>query len=137
MITLTRFCYSSKGTFGLLEYAELDLYTVERPWRQNEVSVSCIPEGTYRLGLTSFRGKYETLEIEGVPGRSEIKIHVANSPSDLSGCVGVGLNIGVLGTEWSVVASQSAFDLFWDAVSIDPPRIIQIRQGAGTVLVAT
>jgi hypothetical protein len=52
----------------------------------------CIPAGAYRVLLTpSPHLGYVTPELLDVPGRSDIRIHIANFPKDLLGCLGVGL----------------------------------------------
>lgn len=51
----------------------------------------CIISGLYPVKLTmSPHLGYMTPEILNVPGRSDIRWHIANKPSDLKGCAGVG-----------------------------------------------
>src|SRR5271166_5946784 len=51
----------------------------------------CIPAGRYRAVLTrSPHLGYICPELLDVPGRSDIRIHVANWPLDLLGCTAVG-----------------------------------------------
>jgi hypothetical protein len=65
--------------------------SLERGWRNNQVSVSCIPEGVYSVVLEySNRFKKDLWEIKDVPGRSECKFHAANLWSQLNGCVALG-----------------------------------------------
>jgi hypothetical protein len=45
---------------------------------------------------TFHRGGYPTFEVTGVPGRTLIKVHRANTEEDLQGCIGIGLSLGVL-----------------------------------------
>jgi hypothetical protein len=116
------------GTFGLLELRgangtpELRLHTMEDDWRDNAPNVSCIPAGTYRCARTLYhRHGYETFEVTGVPGRSRILIHPANTEEDVQGCIGVGLRPGYLTvardedtgetrkSKRAVVASREAF----------------------------
>jgi hypothetical protein len=92
--------YTELGTFGTLtvrpDYGpEWECETVERPWINNEPNISCIPEGRYRIRRTRYNkgnagAGYPAFEILDVTGRSLIKIHVANWPHDVEGCVGVG-----------------------------------------------
>lgn len=50
-----------------------------------------IPAGTYPVQLThSPHLGYITPELYGVPGRSAIRIHIANFPYQLEGCTAVG-----------------------------------------------
>jgi len=90
---LTRFAYTKDGVFGRWGPYQ----TIEEEWRDNEPRISCIPTGIYRCERSTFhRGGYPTFEVTGVPGRTLIKIHRANTEEDLQGCIGLGLNLGVL-----------------------------------------
>ena len=114
---LERFCYGPFGTFGRLLIGDLELWTVERPWKDNEPSVSCIPEGEYTLEPHSSSKFPDTWALVGEtvshypePGktRSAILIHVGNTMQDVIGCIAPGerLNENV----WGVVASKRAMD---------------------------
>jgi hypothetical protein len=75
----------------------LQLQTVEDDWRSNAPRISCIPAGLYALHRTTYyKHGYETFEVMGVPSRSRILIHPANTEEDLEGCIGVGLRRGKL-----------------------------------------
>ena len=100
----------------------LALQTVEDDWRENAPKISCIPAGLYSLHRTIYhKHGYETVEVMGVPGRSRILIHPANTEEDLEGCIGVGLRRGKLWvakdedtgavsvTKEAVVGSREAF----------------------------
>lgn len=51
----------------------------------------CIPAGVYSVILTmSPHLGYVTPEVLDVPGRTAIRIHVANHPKELEGCTAVG-----------------------------------------------
>jgi hypothetical protein len=83
--------YHDDGTNGLLTigpHSEPLCYTIELPWRNNELNRSCIPEGTYvlkRRYSTKFRWH---LHVADVPGRSFILIHPANhARRELKGCI--------------------------------------------------
>lgn len=99
-LTLLRKERLADGVFGeLLVTGErqdhLQLQTVEDDWRDNAPRISCIPTGLYVLQRTIYRKHgYETFEVMGVPGRSRILIHPANTEEDLEGCIGVGLDRG-------------------------------------------
>jgi len=73
----------------------LQLKTIEDDWRDNVPKISCIPAGMYTLHRTIYhKHGYETFEVMGVPGRSRILIHPANTEENLEGCIGVGLRRG-------------------------------------------
>lgn len=65
--------------------------TLELPWRNNSSKNSCIPPGIYTAKFEYSNNFKEKLwELKKVPGRAEIKIHVANYVSQLRGCIAVG-----------------------------------------------
>lgn len=69
-----------------------ECYTLE-PARTNPVNVGhpCISAGSYNVIFTpSPHLGYITPELENVPGRSDIRIHVGNFPRDTDGCILVG-----------------------------------------------
>lgn len=123
LVTLERFAYTPMGTFGLLSVdGGTPFRTVERSWARNLDGISCIPCGVYRLKLGMFYGgdgvggkrDYPAYEILGVPERDLIKIHVANKATQVKGCVGLGMQLGVLDGVWAVLNSQAAFDHFME-----------------------
>lgn len=62
--------------------------TIELPWKRNELRVSCIPEGRYRV-IDRFSPKFgRHWHIVDVPNRSFILIHPANNAlKELAGCI--------------------------------------------------
>lgn len=89
--------------------------TLELPWLENKRSVSCIPEGKYRVtkekpiphddpntdedesGGRIYR-PYWHFRLHGVPGRSGILIHRGNNPTHSQGCILVGARFGDFNT---------------------------------------
>ncbi len=119
--------YTDRGAFGLLCTPVRSYKTLERPWQANQTSVSCIPEGVYTLkkrrsGVVerSTGGKYlEGWEVTGVPGRTYIMIHPANTIDQLEGCIATGLSTGVLpdkdgNPQWAVLNSFAAFEMLME-----------------------
>jgi len=93
-----------RGWFDFGVYGELALpsgariFTVERPWLENWLNVSCIPTGGYDVEPSVFqRGDggrgYPAAEVLEVPGRSAIKFHGANWPWQVQGCIGPNLSL--------------------------------------------
>jgi len=122
-LTLTRFCYAPHATFGQIRFGDgLTIYTVEKPWQDNEPFLSCIPEGTYRCTWqptttsvpASFNG--HTWYVEGGNGlvglnlgvRTRIAWHKGNTSDDVQGCIAVGQRLGTVSGKWAVVGSQDA-----------------------------
>jgi hypothetical protein len=66
--------------------------TMELPWRQNQRSISCIPEGVYDVIKQPPKADrpYPYFRFTNVPGRSGILIHRITYVSGLKGCIGVG-----------------------------------------------
>lgn len=94
--------------------------TLELPWKDNERSVSCIPEGTYRItkekpipkddpntDVDESGGKiyrpYWHFRIHGVKDRAGILIHIGNDPADSRGCILVGARFGDFNTAFPTV----------------------------------
>lgn len=115
------------GTFGRLSVGEFSCYSIERPWLDNTPRESCIPAGCYLMTKGRYnRGGYDAYEIEDVPRRSLIKIHVANIMTDVLGCIGLGTELGVVSNKWAVLNSRRAFDGFMEALDGDAQAIINI-----------
>ena len=98
---------------------------MEEDWRDNERRVSSIPAGTYKMvRYRSPKRGYDVFMLVGVPGRTAIEIHPANTEEDVEGCIGLGLRYGVLTvkdedqpghpevTKRAVLDSQLAFRRF-------------------------
>ena len=67
--------------------------TLELAWKDNARNISCIPKGTYQLKLT-YSPKFKRVLplILNVPNRDGIRIHAANYPKELTGCIAPGEN---------------------------------------------
>lgn len=118
------------GVRGRLRFRGMDLATLEKPWRDNATSVSCIPAGLYRFTLEpSPRFGRPLYRAVNVPGRSAILIHPANLERELEGCIALGVAEGVFGGTKGILRSREAVDLFmqslggsdFDLEIINPP----------------
>lgn len=81
--------YFSRGCNGSIYCGDVFVcHTIELPWKDNERSTSCIPEGRYELQKRySPRFQWHLL-VKGVPGRSVILFHPANDAlKELKGCI--------------------------------------------------
>ena len=108
------------GTVGVLTLPSGNaLYTMERPWLNNQPHVSCVPTGRYLLELVPSplvtritKGKHKfAFRLINVSGRSHILIHPANKALELQGCIAPGRDYGLIGTTMAVKYSQQAFDI--------------------------
>jgi hypothetical protein len=132
-IYLDRFCDDETlGTFGRLSIFEdttkvFECVTVERPWLGNKPFISCIPVGAYTLedhasekygntyaivGGSVGHNKGDAKENFSGYRRYACLFHAANIFTDVSGCVGLGSNFGMLGGLWSISNSRKALDKF-------------------------
>lgn len=124
MVDLGRFAYTPMGTFGLLRVEDFQCYTLELPWGKNPTGHSCIPCGTYPLSYGMFYGgdgvggklDYPAYILE-VPGRSEIKIHIANIYTQLLGCIAPGTALGYYKDLWAVLNSSVAHKQFMEVMN--------------------
>lgn len=81
--------YFPEGTNGQLKCeGQFICHTIELPWKNNEKSVSCIPEGEYFISKR-YSTKYQWhLEVMAVQNRSLILFHPANHAlTELRGCI--------------------------------------------------
>lgn len=93
MITIER-VYLETETLGSMydENGDFLCKTMELPWRDNQRSISCIPEGVYKvIKQPPKEGRpYPYFRLPNVPGRSGILIHRITYVTGLKGCIGVG-----------------------------------------------
>lgn len=119
---LKRVAMNSHGTFGVLLLEDKPFaVTLERPWRQNQRSVSCIPQGQYICLRCSNSPDYNyqdspkfgnTFQVFNVPDRSKILFHKGNLNDDTHGCILVGENFHMFTGVPGVAASRDAFNEF-------------------------
>lgn len=116
---LRRIDHTDLATFGHLEDAEHRVLccTLEEPWKDNARSISCIPPGEYAAHrkLSPKRG-IELFELDEVPGRSNIEIHVGNTTADTEGCILLGTKFGTVNGQAGIVESRVAFKQWMDAL---------------------
>ena len=131
IITLHRFLSARSGTFGDIEVNGHRFFSVEKPWVGNTPFVSCIPAGRYAMALGKYhRGGYQAFELLGVPGRSDIKIHIGNTPNDVSGCIAIGGKLGFIDKELAVLNSRKVFEKFMMLMGGRNRAVINIHGGA-------
>ncbi len=99
IIKIQRLWQNANQTFGICTVIgdnDMPLFVslcVERGWRNNQQSISCIPKdsGPYKvIWEKSNKFKRFLWEIKGVPNRSETKFHIANHWHQLNGCIALG-----------------------------------------------
>lgn len=86
--------YLATETLGSLydEEGTMLAKTMELAWKNNQRSISCIPEGVYDVIKQPPKESrpYPYFRLPNVPGRSGILIHKISYVSGLKGCIGVG-----------------------------------------------
>lgn len=119
-LKLIRYHRTPSVTIGKL-IAEDDTFkcaTIERPWKDNQKTISCIPTGLYTVELGMYYGgdgvggkqDYPAYELRNVPNRTEIKIHIGNYVRNVIGCIALGLKPDLaFPAVWS---SQRAYQMF-------------------------
>lgn len=118
-LTLTRNNFLRIGIFGELSFPDgTVLQTLEHAYPEDSGRYSPkIPPGTYtcKRGMHQLEhspAPFETFEILGVPGHTNILLHIGNRNEDSAGCILLGstlqLNMGI------ICASKQAFDKFME-----------------------
>jgi len=113
-LTIKRVAQTDEGTFGVLidNYGTPFALTIERPWLDNQPSVSCIPEGNYTCQRVNSPHFGDTFEVLNVPNRSHILFHKGNLMDDSHGCIIVGEQFGVLEGKAAVLSSKAGYNEF-------------------------
>ena len=110
---IKRFECSERGTAGaLLVNDELVCMTLERPWVQNAVNISCVPTGIYESEEFRSNRHGSTYKVLNVPNRSGILFHKGNEIVHSTGCILLGQMIRVKSGRLSLVHSALAFEEF-------------------------
>lgn len=95
VLTVLRQYQSARCTSGYLAVnGAIICYTLERPWKNNQQNISSIPAGRYRAFLRYDKGDHWRIQLDGVPGRTGVQIHVGNAVDDTQGCILVGTGLG-------------------------------------------
>lgn len=83
--------YLPDRTVGIFKGEDLRLASLERPWFENKINISCIPEGAY-LVKRDKHGRHQWYAVQDVEGRTSIELHIGNKVHDSNGCILLGLN---------------------------------------------
>jgi len=113
-ITIDRKAASNDCTMGyLIVDNNVIAYTLELPWLDNQNNVSCIPLGTYKGILRYDNREKWRIQLEDVPNRDNVQIHIGNYTTDTKGCILIGNSADV--NNCSVHASTVAYEKFREA----------------------
>lgn len=109
-LILTRGPEAENTTRGILDSSDgFECYTLELGWKNNAHQISCIPEGTYQLGMHQSPKFGAVWQVLNVPGRNEILIHSGNTIQDTEGCILIGKSFGRLSNLPAVLNSRVSF----------------------------
>jgi len=135
IFNLVRFLKSEEGTYGILMHSnsvDIICCTVEPPWKGNQLSKSCIPAGFYRAVLSvrhaELPSNYKVYQVVNIPGRTVIQIHIANTPSELEGCIAPVTVFHNFKGEQGGSGSKNAFNKFMNVCAGDEKIGIWIKE---------
>lgn len=128
-LSLIRDADNGRCTLGTLQIGSAVFQSLERPWIPGppggEKGISCVPTGRYELMLHDSEAHPRSFALVNpalhvfhmqVPreqqGRAACLIHVANHPSEIRGCIALGMERGPN----SVQRSRIAIDRFYSLV---------------------
>lgn len=95
-LTIERKTTSSNCTMGyLIANGQVICYTLELPWKDNQNNISCIPVGSYKGILRYDKPDGWRIQLENVPNRTGVQIHMGNYTSQIEGCILVGTDAKV------------------------------------------
>lgn len=113
-LTIIRVSSLDEGTFGvMLLDGKPFAVTGERPWVDNEKSVSCIPPGMYLCKRYKSAKYPDTFEIMNVPNRTYVLFHKGNFPlKDSEGCILVAEKFEEVNGKVAILESGHGFKEF-------------------------
>jgi hypothetical protein len=122
-IVIDRFLPCSQSIVGKL-YAngKYICYTLELAWFWNAQCRSCVPPGQYNGHIRQDKPDGWRIQLDGVPAREAIQIHVGNYPRDTEGCVLVGTTYG----PDFVLGSGEAYALLEAAYQSSPGKTVRV-----------
>ena len=84
---IQRFNSPSDRTNGIVTLPDGTKYpSLERPWLNNQTSISCIPAGHYKFKRDT-HGRFQWFEVLDVEGRTNIEMHLGTKPRHSEGCI--------------------------------------------------
>ena len=133
-LQLIRYCYGPDHVAGLLKFGntlEQSVWSLECPWRENQVFTSCCPDGTYPLVGFDSADHPNCWVVTPVPGRTSILIHVGNTVADTQGCI----LIGQFQEPGKVLNSRDALRQLNYTLNRNEQHVLHIGPGLGAQLV--
>lgn len=118
---LFRRALEKKQTLGIFQVFDevekiFECKTMELPWKENKINVSCIPPGSYWV-VKHTSPKYDNcFWVLDVPGRTEILIHIGNYNMDTLGCILPGRQFSDINHDGlrDVTSSAKTMETLWN-----------------------
>ena len=131
-LRLVRVSEYNGATLGVLCVDDMpEFVTLEDAWRANERMISCIPVGRYKVKPRNSPKFGRTYRVEDVPERDHILFHAGNTHKDTHGCILLGMQFGVIGSEAAILASRSAFNRFMQLMAGTPEAELVVIDSYG------
>lgn len=132
--TLERVYLEDRTLGSLYDGEEVIAKVLELPWKNNNRSVSCIPEGIYQVIKQQPKPdrNYIYFRLPKVPGRSGILIHRGVRPSHSKGCLLVGSRLANVNSNEPILDS-SMVKLDWMAANMPDEWELEIKKKALTL----
>lgn len=139
-MTITRMAMDREATLSEIKVGDASFYGIEKPWRDNRASVSCIPTGFYALvpfnsrkfGKTwAFVGGTVSSNKSRSTKRFACLIHKGNVGGDVQGCLAVGMSLPMPSKSGAgqlrVANSRGAFDRLIKMLEGGPFHTVEIN----------
>lgn len=116
-LTLIRLPEKNEATPGVLLIEGTPKFvTLEDAWLDNAKNISCIPAGLYEIARHNSPKFGEIFEVQNVPERGAILLHVGNTIDNTTGCILLGMQFGSIRGRPCVWRSKEAFELFMECM---------------------
>lgn len=130
-VNIFRMERSDQGTLGIMSFEDFKCYTLELPWRNNEIGTSCIPAEEYDVEIRVSPKYGRVYWVRNVPKREWILIHSGNYAGDIEkgfkthvrGCILLGQKKGYLGGQRAVLNSRVTVRRFMEYMYYEPFKL--------------
>lgn len=128
-LILERVYLPSRTLGSIYRDDEVICKTLELPWKDNQRSISCIPEGTYKVVKQPPKADrmYYYFRLPSVPGRSGILIHRGTKPDHSKGCILVASRFINIETQFPEL-QESSVKLQWMIDNLPQEFLLEIKK---------
>lgn len=129
-LVLDRFFSDERGTVGELSDDNGRIcYTLEEPWKDNQLCISCIPVGRYICERYPSRTFGEVFIVKDVLHRSGILFHWGNTLEDIKGCILLGRYLKLDTHDFFIGHSRKTFEKFMERLKSNNSFLLDIVGG--------